>query len=156
MFTFGDALAGNGFLAGVTLSGRALMVRENDREWWLYGVCPGSIAETGATPQETYLRFRTRYREILFDIAAEAPDFKSFKYELERFFVVDQSEEGRWMEAFQAIRSGKLEPEAPFAELPKARPESWPCKVEIQRLDEAKQFRASDNVSDAYALPAAA
>ena len=49
MFTYRDVISGDGFLAGITLSGRALMIKEND-EWWMYGVRPGAIAETGKTP----------------------------------------------------------------------------------------------------------
>ena len=36
MFTLRDAVSGNGFLAGVTVSGRAT-VREEDGQWWMHG-----------------------------------------------------------------------------------------------------------------------
>ncbi len=156
MFTFRDAIAGNGFLAGITLSGRALMTQE-DKEWWLYGVSPGAIAENGRTPQETYLRFRNRYKGVLFDVAEGATNFKTFKKEVEQFFhAVDQEEDRRWTEALQAIRSRNLEPESPFSELPREKPEDRPLRVEILRLDKAKDFRPSYNVPDTYAVPIAA
>ncbi len=41
MFIFRDTISGNGFLAGITLSGRALMMEE-DGKWWMYGVRPGA------------------------------------------------------------------------------------------------------------------
>ena len=44
MLTLKDAISGQGFLAGITLSGRALM-RHEDGKWWMYGVRPGGIAE---------------------------------------------------------------------------------------------------------------
>ncbi len=40
MFTVRDTVSGNGFLAGITLTGRALMTREADGKWWVYGVRP--------------------------------------------------------------------------------------------------------------------
>src|SRR5437899_788944 len=69
MITLQDAISGNGFLAGVTLSGRALMRKEDDGKWWMYGVRPAAIAESGNSPEDTFLRFRTRYKETLLDIA---------------------------------------------------------------------------------------
>jgi len=151
MFTFRDAVSGNGFLAGVTLSGRALMVCENG-EWWMYGVRPGAISETGETPQETFLRFRNAYRAILFDIAEEAVDFDSFKKEAERFYQEpDNEEEGRWIEAFQAIRSGKVEAEAPFSSLQKIAPETRPTQMTVECLNaQGARFTPADNVPDLY------
>src|SRR3989344_5730364 len=83
LFTFGDVIAGNGFLAGVKLSGRAVMIEEEPGKWWMYGVYPGAIAQAGETPKEAYLHFRSTYKEALFDIAQEANDFESFKAEVE-------------------------------------------------------------------------
>jgi len=155
MFTFRDAISGNGFLAGVTLSGRALMVYD-DEGWWLNGVRPGGLAETGETPQETHLRFRNTYKAVLFDIAEEFGDFDGFKREVERFFYEpDDEEERRWTEAVQAARSGKVEPEPPFASLPKEPPESRPSQVSVERLDASKRFTPSDNIPDLYISAAA-
>src|SRR5688572_16709357 len=103
IFTLRDAISGNGFLAGVTLSGRALMVQE-DGAWWTYGVRPGAMAERGSTPEESFLRFRNAYKTVLFDMAEESSTFESFKEEVERsYHQADQEEERRWQEAFQAI-----------------------------------------------------
>jgi len=155
MFTFRDAISGNGLLAGVTLSGRALVVHENEA-WWAYGVRPGAIAETGETPQETYLRFRNTYKSVLFDIAAESRDFDDFKREVERFFhEPDEEEERRWNEAVRALRSGEAAPEPPFASLPKEPPESRPSQITVERLDVSKRFTPSDNIPDLYIAAAA-
>jgi hypothetical protein len=158
MFTFRDAVSGNGFLAGVTLSGRALMVQEETHGWCIYGVRPAAIAETGTTPQEAYLRFRNRYKEVLFDISGESKDFESFRQETERFYYEpDAVEEQRWEDAFQALRNGTVVPREPFVcALPKENPESRPSQIAIARLDEVKRFQASDNVSDTYVMAAAA
>ena len=48
MFTLRDTVSGNGFLAGITLTGRALMKREDDEKWWIYGVRPAAIARVAA------------------------------------------------------------------------------------------------------------
>jgi len=157
MFTFRDAISGNGFLAGVTLSGRALMVNE-DNAWWIYGVRPGAIAETGQTPQEAFLKFKNTYKAVLFDMAEESKDFDSLKIEIERFYhEPDDEEERRWMKAFQDIRSGNMQPEEPFASLPHEAPETRPTQVSVERLDKKEaRFSASDNVPDIFTIPKAA
>ena len=157
MFTFRDTISGNGFLAGITLSGRALALQE-DGEWWIYGVRPGAIAETGDTPQETFQRFRNRYRDVLFDMAIERRDFDSFRTEVERFFYEpDPEEERRWEDAVGAICSKQVVPEKPFSELPREALETRPTQITVERLDAAnRRFMPSDNISDTYLIPAAA
>ena len=156
MFTFRDTISGDGFLAGITLSGRALMLKE-DQKWWMYGVRPGAIAESGASPQETILRFRNRYREVLFDIAGEHDTFEAFKKEAERFFYEpDEEEERRWEDAARAIRSQNLDPPPPFGELSREKAESRPSQMSVERLDGMnKRFLPSDNIPDTYAALAA-
>jgi hypothetical protein len=63
MITLRDAISGDGFLAGITLSGRALMRKEDDGKWWMYGVRPAALAESGTTVEEAFLHFRGRYQE---------------------------------------------------------------------------------------------
>jgi hypothetical protein len=155
MFTFKDAISGNGFLAGITLSGRTLMVHEDDA-WWIYGVRPGALAESGQTPQEAFLRFRNTYKTVLFDMAEEFANFDSLKNEIERFYhEPDEKEERRWTEAFRDSRSGKTQPEDPFSSLPKEAPETRPTQITVERLDGSGMiFAASDNVPDLYARAA--
>jgi hypothetical protein len=153
MFTFRDIISGSGYLGGITLSGRLLMMQENDGKWWLYGVRPGAIAESGDRPEETFRRFRNRYRETLFDIAEESKNFEEFKAEVERFYYEpDCLEETRWEDAFRAARAQGLEtPPPPFSNLPIESPEVYPAGVTIERLDgECKRIQPSDNVSDSY------
>lgn len=151
MFTFRDTISGDGFLVGITLSGRALMLKE-DEKWWMYGVRPGAIAESGESPQETILRFRNRYREVLFDIAGDHRTFDAFKKEVERFFhEPDYEEERRWEDALTAIRSQDLCPPPLFHKLPRETPESRPAQMTVERLDgRGRRFKPSDNVPDAY------
>ena len=157
LFTFRDVITGDGFLAGVTLSGRALVVQEGT-EWWMYGVRPGAIAETAATAQELLLRFPNRYREIVFDIASECRTFDLFKEEVERFFYEpDPEEERRWEDAVAHIRSSNLAPPPPFSNLPREAPETRPSQIAIERLDGvSKRFMPTDNVSATYLVPMAA
>lgn len=156
LFTYRDTVSGEGFLAGITLSGRALM-EEDDGQWWMYGVRPGTIVESGNTPQEAYLRFKNRYKEILFDVANESGTFEAFKQEIERFFSQpDPEEEQRWEEALKAIRGGR-EVSPPFSDLPRQAPEDRPSGVAVERLDaEHSRFMPSDNALDRYFIPLAA
>jgi hypothetical protein len=158
LFTFRDVISGNGFLAGITLSGRALMLKEDDNKWWMYGVRPGAIAETGETIQEALLRFRNKYREVLFDIAGERNTFEAFRQEVERFFYEpDTEEEQRWESAATAIRFDDVTVPPALDRLPRQEPESRPSQITVERLDGAnKRFMPSDNVPDRFVLPVAA
>lgn len=159
MFTLRDAVSGNGFLAGVTLTGRALMTKESDGKWWVYGVRPAPIAESGNTPEEAFLRFRNAYKNVLFDTAEGAVNYDAFRASVENFyFQPDEEEENRWQKAFSAIRSGSLTPDDEFfGKLPKERPETRPTNLQVIRLDtQAKRYSPSDNVPDYCALPQAA
>lgn len=151
MITLRDTISGDGFLAGVTLSGRALMRQEDDGKWWMYGVRPAGIAESGITVEETFSRFRNRYKETLFDIAQESDDFDAFKAEVERFFYEGDEDEQLWEDALKAIRAGGIAPPEPFSDLPREKPEFKPSQIAVERLDRAdKRFVASDNVTDTY------
>jgi hypothetical protein len=157
MFTLRDIISGEGYLAGITLSGRALMVKEDDGNWWMYGVRPGAIADYGITPQEAFQKFRGRYKDLLFDIAEEASDFGKFKAEVEAFYSQpNPEEETRWTEAFRAIRNGKTEIGAPFDSLNKVSPEKWPSSISVTPLHQEKRFTAADNVKDTSVLASAA
>src|SRR5580704_701695 len=83
MFTVRDTVSGTGYLAGITLSGRAVMCLEDDGKWWMYGVRPGAIAETGNTPEEVFLRFRNTYKNLLFDLAEQSSTFEAFREAVE-------------------------------------------------------------------------
>jgi hypothetical protein len=120
LFGFRDLIAGNGFVAGVTVNGRALLVDEGDG-YWMYGVNPGGAAAGGATASEAQSKFRDVYRSVLFDAAAEAVDFAAFKAEVERFFSeTNEPPKTEWDEAVLEVRSGKVAADW----LPKGRAES--------------------------------
>lgn len=152
MFTFRDVISGEGFLAGITVFGRCLMVLEGD-EYWMYGVRPGGISETADTPQALLVKFRDRYKEILFDIADECRTFESFEQEVKRFFFeLDSEEEHRWENAVKKIRSENLAPPDELSKLPTESPETRPSQITVERLDgvETKRFMPTDNVRDTF------
>jgi len=156
MLTLQDTISGNGFLARITMSGRTLMRREDDK-WWMHGVRPAGITASGGNIEEAFLRFRNRYKEILFDIAQESHTFKDFASEVERFFNesdADNEDERQWECALAAIRSGASQPPTLFANLPRRSPETYPSFIKIERVDaNANDVRLmpSDNVADSYA-----
>ncbi|MBV8207576.1 MAG: hypothetical protein JO041_12345 [Acidobacteria bacterium] len=155
LFTFRDAVSGNGFLAGVTISGRALMEQDEEGAWWMYGVRPGGIAESGAAPEATFLNFRNRYKEVLFDIAEECPTFEVFKQEVERFFYEpDEAEEQRWEDALRLVRQSPAALPDPFSKMERKTPDTMPAGVSVARLDQSARLRPSDNVRDVYATAA--
>lgn len=158
MITLRDVISGDGFLAGITLSGRALM-RYEDEAWWMYGVRPSAIAENGGTIEEAFARFRNRYKEVLFDFAQESRDFDQFKAAVEQFFYetdADSEDEHLWEESLKAIRSANCAAPEPFAKLPREAPESKPSQITVERLNRADaRFRPSDNITDTYSVPMA-
>jgi len=157
MITLSDAIAGAGFLAGIVLSGRALVRQEEDGKWWMYGVRPAALAESGKTVEDAFLRFRARYQEVLFDFAEEASNFEEFKKAVERFFSepdADDEDERAWDNALKAIRAEGLNPPEEFSGLPRQVPESTPSRISVEQLNDAeKRFTSSDNVKDTYSFP---
>jgi len=109
LFGFNDLIAGKGFFAGVSVSGRGLLVDEGDG-FWMYGVNPGGVAAGGKTPAEAQSEFRLVYRSVLFDIASEAMDFHGFKEEVDRFFNdTNKPTLAEWEKAVQEVRRENVE-----------------------------------------------
>jgi len=109
LYGFREVIIGKGFAAGVHFNGRVLAEQEPEG-WWIYGVNPGAIAESGATVWDAVRNFRVRLNTVLFDYAAEAPNFDSFKAQVSRFFQESDSEtKEEWNEARKAVRAGKVE-----------------------------------------------
>jgi len=153
LITLQDTMSGNGFLARITLSGRTLMRLEDDGKWWMYGVRPAAIAESGCTIDEAFLRFRQAHTEVLFDIAQESKNFDEFRTEVERFFNEGDVDEKAWEDALKAVRGGHTPPPEPFSNLPRQSPDSRPVRIEVERLDgKVKPFAASDNVAVTYSV----
>lgn len=102
-------VAGNGFLASVALDGRVLGVHDEDGSWWIYGVNPGAIAETGATLAEAHAALSRAFRAYLLDVASESKNFAAFDKEVLRFFEQgDDKTRGEWDAAVLEVRAGRL------------------------------------------------
>ena len=156
IFSYGDKISGNGFLASVKVTGKALATEE-DGLWWMSGVQPGGLLESGATPNEAFLSFRQKYGLILFDIAEEAHSFDEFKNLVEKFFgETNESEENLWAEAHSLIKAGKVVPKEPFSELRKSSLTFCKIGIDVTRLDNSNKHQTSDNVSDTVIMPLAA
>jgi len=151
MITLQDTISGDGFLAKVTLAGRTLMRKEDDDKWWMYGVRPAAIAESGCTIDEAFLRFRQVHKEVLFDIAKDSKNFDEFRAAVELYFNEGDADEQEWEKALRAIRNGNIAPPEPFSKLPRQSPDTRPPRIEVERLDgKVSGFVASDNVTDTY------
>lgn len=142
LFTFQDKVSGEGFLAGVTVHGRGLAVEESDG-WWMYGVQPGDLSAGGATFMEAQREFRKAFTAILFDIAEDAKDIKTFRAEVGRFFKgINRPTEQEWQAAVLEVRAGKITAEALSKGLP-MKPANSPRSVQVKLL---RIFTPKDNV----------
>ena len=160
LITLQDAVAGNGFLARITLFGRTLM-RQEDGKWWMYGVQPAAIAASGDSIAEAFLNFKNSYQAILFDIAQDSQDFSTFKVEVERFFNeadADNEDERTWYQSLNTIRTNNCLTPDEFSGLPRKTAESAPSKLTVDRVDakEKTKFTPKDNVADGYSFAKAA
>jgi len=158
MITLQDTISGAGFLAQITLSGRTLLRKDDDGKWWMHGVRPAAITESGATIDEAFLRFRQAYKQYLFDVAQDSQDFSEFRTEVERFFNETDEDCQVWDNSLRAIRRCKgFAPPEPFSNLPRESPETRPARIEVERLDnQLKRFVPNDNVTDRYSVAIAA
>lgn len=131
LFGFRDLVAGNGYVAGVSISnGRALLVEEEDG-FWMYGVNPGGLAAGGKSIGGAQSEFRTAFKSVLFDIAAEAHGFEAFRAEVERFFrETNNPTLLEWNEAVVEVRQGHTDADW----LPKKSAESM-TEVEVAKLE---------------------
>ncbi|HET9212865.1 MAG TPA: hypothetical protein VFR03_20835 [Thermoanaerobaculia bacterium] len=104
-----DLVEGNGFVARVTVSGRALLTEE-DGELWVEGVNPGGFAARGKSPSEALAELGLAFRTILFDIASGARSFESFREEAQKFFAETSAPAlQEWEEAVRQVRAGQLD-----------------------------------------------
>jgi predicted RNase H-like HicB family nuclease len=153
LITLQDTISGNGFLARITVAGRTLMRQEDDGKWWMYGVRPAAIAESGGTVDEAFLRFKQAHTYVLLDMVQESKNFDEFRSEAERFFNETDVDEQAWESALKAVRDQHIAPPEVFAKLPRQSPDMRPARIEVERLDGMiKPFTTSDNVTIAYSV----
>jgi protocatechuate 3,4-dioxygenase beta subunit len=103
-----ELVEGNGYIARVALSGRALLTDE-DGEFWVEGINPGGFAAKGQNPSEALAEFCSAFRAVLFDIASDAASFESFREEVQSFFEeTNNIALVEWEAAVQRVKAGQL------------------------------------------------
>lgn len=107
LFMYRDRLAVLDHLVEVTVRGRALAVHE-DEGWWIYGVAPGGLAESGATDTEVQAAFRKSFSEILQDMAASVASLDDFRLEVRDFFTANDAREAEWWTAVEDVRANRV------------------------------------------------
>lgn len=142
LFGFRRLVLGDGFVAGVQMSGRGLLVEEGSEGFWMYGVNPGSAAGHGEDRAEAVADFRERLWSVLVDLAGEAEDFDGFRSLAEEFFyAVDEAEEERWEQAVLAVREGRVE-----SDLPRKNSDAFEPEIAIHRLSLSAQGNPEPSV----------
>ncbi len=143
LFTYKDAVYGNGFLADVNAFGRVL-ARQEDDGWWFYGVTPGDLAASGASLVEAHAEFRKGFRAILFDIAEEVQSFEDFKSSVEAFFHQSNAVTlNEWDTAVEEVRRVGLDKKTDML----VRPANSKPVVEVA-MKEQRDFTTADNILD--------
>ena len=109
-FESGGPVFGEGYIASVRIRGRALATYdEEDGEFELSGVNPGSVLGFGRTLNEAYQEFVESLRCILIDCATDAANFEDFRWEVQDFFDTnDPRAETKWDAARDRARRGEL------------------------------------------------
>jgi predicted RNase H-like HicB family nuclease len=149
VFGIRHAIAGRGFLAGVSINGRALLEVDEDGLWWMTGVEPGGVAASGETPDAAYASFRETLRLILFDSAHLTDSLASFEGDVKSLgHQRNEAAAARWDVARQEIRAGATV-DADFAAALPRLTKDVTCGVTIMRLDKTEHaFKPQDNKPD--------
>jgi hypothetical protein len=105
LFTFRDAIDGNGFRAVVMTEGR-ILARHEPEGWWFDGVNPGALAAGGTSFPEAHGKFRESFRLVLEGLAADAGTFAAFRESAARWLdACDGETEREWWDAVKVVRS---------------------------------------------------
>lgn len=148
VFSFRDLIKGKGFVAGVAMDGRVLLVEEDDGDVWMFGVHPGAIAGGNHTRDAAFAEFKRQYLGVLFDIAAEATTFQEFEREVtELFNTVNKPSLIEWEKALAEVRATS----ASLNALPTVKSESKTPRLYIQKIEteEAEPRNEFDEISEA-------
>ncbi len=130
IFRFRQLVLGNGFIAGVRMTGRAIL--EEGEETWITGVAPAGFAGGGVDRNAAFVDFRRGWAEILFEIAAEAASFEELKANCEAFLQASTTELDKdWQAALaQARASGYTD-----RSLPSVQAEAQPVTYDVCELE---------------------
>jgi hypothetical protein len=110
VFDIGGLIAGNGFVASVSLHGRALVEEEETGgAVWIFGVNPGGAAADAPTRGEAFQAFKESCFSVVLDLAELSGTFEEFKTAVDRFFhETNEPTEREWKDAVTEVREGQL------------------------------------------------
>lgn len=150
IFTFNEVVEAVGFKAAVNVRGRAIAVFE-DGEWWLHGVEPGGLSESGDSLDEAGKSFNRGFREFLEDAAFGSGSFDDFERQVrEIFHQKDDFDDKRWHRAVDEIRLVEQVDPKSFANTARL-PAEAELFVDILRLDQtAKTADSRSRVEMAF------
>lgn len=147
LFGYSDVVVGAGYIASVNLHGRALL-EEEDGDCWVFGVNPGGLAAGGADRGAALSSFRSAYRSVLHDLAAEAVDFDGFRQGVEAFCEETNTPTLlEWEEAVIAVRQGAV-----TADWLIKRPAETACRAEVVLLGAERLSPNVNQLDDDAAL----
>ena len=107
-FDFREVVEGDGFIAALRMRGRVTGMRDFG-SYWIYGVNPGGLAQSGDDLASAGANFRRALTEVLFDFAEEASDFDRFREEVRSFLnETDDGSTEEWVEARRQVRAGPV------------------------------------------------
>lgn len=131
-FTTGGLVAGNGFIAHVSIKGRCLVEETGPDYVSFFGVNPGAVASDGADIDQAYRAFMERVRLVVFEIAEESGGFEEFERRVHQFVEHDTNKpnERDWNEAVEQVRSGQLD----LPGFEKLKAENGEVKAEVKRV----------------------
>ncbi len=108
LFSFREKVVGKGFLAEVSMSGRALLEIEEidgESEVWISGVQPVGFSGGGRNREEAFEDFHQMWTTILYDLMAEADDFQAFEASAKEFLAAQSPNISKlWDDAVVEVR----------------------------------------------------
>jgi hypothetical protein len=108
LFSFRQVVFGDGFVAGVSMEGRALLDEGGPDGAWISSVAPVGFAGGGADRGIAFTEFRNAWITVLFDIAAESRSFDAFKHACTEFLdATEETVSVEWEAALEQIRKTK-------------------------------------------------
>lgn len=106
LFSFRQVVFGDGFVAGVSMEGRALLEEDGPDGPWISGVAPVGFAAGGVDRSDAFTEFRNAWITVLFDIAAEARSFDAFKQSCTEFLnSTEPTLSAEWDAALLKVRA---------------------------------------------------
>ena len=120
---YGGLVAGNGFLARVSIRGKCLIEETGEDFVSILGVNPGAVAGDGANVGEAYHDFLANLRALVFAIAETSPSFTAFDEEVRAaVWATNEPHAELWTEAVAKVRSGELDMEGVHRENAESEP----------------------------------